>query len=160
MDEKKIKQTYEMAKEQYSLLGSDVDGALEELKKFSISLHCWQGDDVGGFETPGSELSGGGIQVTGRYPGKARSLDELRSDLEKAFSLIPGRHRLNLHAIYGDFSGDRIDRDAVEARHFRSWVDWAKKFQQLLKSPLPHRSNLLPKIRPFRLRPLFLQKLP
>ena len=127
MDEKKIKQTYEMAKEQYSLLGSDVDGALEELKKFSISLHCWQGDDVGGFETPGSELSGGGIQVTGRYPGKARSLDELRSDLEKAFSLIPGRHRLNLHAIYGDFSGDRIDRDAVEARHFRSWVDWAKK---------------------------------
>lgn len=127
MNEKIIKQTYEMAKEQYAHLGADVDGALEELKKIAISLHCWQGDDVGGFETSGSELSGGGIQVTGRYPGKARSLDELRSDLRKAFSLIPGNHRVNLHAIYGDFSGVRIDRDAVEERHFRSWVDWAKE---------------------------------
>jgi L-rhamnose isomerase len=88
-------------------------------------LHCWQGDDVGGFENPDGQL-GGGLAVTGNYPGKARSIDELRNDLEKALGLIPGKHRLNLHAIYGDFSTGKVDRDAIEPRHFQSWIDWCK----------------------------------
>lgn len=120
-----IQQRFEQARQAYAEWGVDVDAALSALNDVQISLHCWQGDDVGGFETPDSSLSGGGIQVTGNYPGKARNIGELRQDLEKALSLIPGKHRLNLHAIYGDFEGRRVDRDQVEPKHFRSWVDWA-----------------------------------
>lgn len=117
---------FELAKEEYAKIGVDVDKAMAELKKVSLSVHCWQGDDVGGFEAPDSELSGGGIQVTGNYPGKARNIDELRSDLEKLYSLLPGHHRLSLHASYGEFDGKRVDRDAVKPEHFAGWVDWAK----------------------------------
>ena len=100
-----MSQIYDYAKEQYAELGVDVDSALVKLKNIPLSVHCWQGDDVGGFETPDSTLSGGGIQVTGNYPGKAGNPDELKKDLEKMYSLLPGKHRLNLHAIYGDFQG-------------------------------------------------------
>lgn len=119
-------QAYEWAKESYAALGVDTDQAIDQLMKIPISLHCWQGDDVGGFESPDSELDGGGIQVTGDYPGKARSIDELRADLSKVFSLLPGNHRLNLHAIYGEFDGKRVDRDEVEPEHFNGWLDWAR----------------------------------
>ena len=120
-----IEDAYGLAKSQYAELGVDVDRALEGLGRIAISLHCWQGDDVGGFENSGSQL-GGGLAVTGNYPGKARTPDELRGDLEKALSLIPGRHRLNLHASYAEFDGRRVDRDALEPRHFQRWIDWAK----------------------------------
>ena len=93
----------------------------------TISLHCWQTDDVGGFETPDAELSGGGIQATGNYPGKAGTIDEMRADLEKVLALLPGKQRLNLHAIYGDFGGEFVDRDQIEPIHFQSWIDWCKK---------------------------------
>ena len=115
---------YDLAKERYAALGVDTDAALEKLKTIAISLHCWQGDDVGGFEDPERGLSGG-IMATGNYPGKARSVEELRRDLDKAYSLIPGTHRLNLHAIYPDTS-DKIERNKIEPRHFAGWVDWAK----------------------------------
>lgn len=123
---KDIERNYELARERYAEFGVDADKALDQLKKISISLHCWQGDDVAGFETPEAELSGGGIQVTGNYPGKARTIDELRQDAQKAFHLIPGKHRFNLHAIYGDFGGKFVDRDQIEPKHFQSWIDWAK----------------------------------
>ncbi|MBF9014031.1 MULTISPECIES: L-rhamnose isomerase [unclassified Oceanispirochaeta] len=122
-----MSQIYDYAKEQYAELGVDVDTALAKLKNIPLSVHCWQGDDVGGFETPDSTLSGGGIQVTGNYPGKAGNPDELKKDLEKMYSLLPGRHRLNLHAIYGDFHGKKIDRDQIEPKHFQSWVDWGRE---------------------------------
>lgn len=116
---------FEFAKDEYAKIGVDVEKAMAELNKASLSIHCWQGDDVGGFEAPDSELSGGGIQVTGNYPGKARNIEELRSDLEKLYSLLPGRHRLSLHASYGEFDGKRVDRDAIKSKHFSGWVDWA-----------------------------------
>ena len=119
-------QAYEIAKARYAELGVDVDVAVRELERIPISLHCWQGDDVGGFEKPASGLSGGGIQATGNYPGKARTIVELRGDVEKALSLIPGRHRLNLHASYLDNGGKFIERDQIEVGHFQSWIDWAK----------------------------------
>ena len=122
-----VKKAYESAKAQYAELGVDVDAAMKKLDKFPISLHCWQADDVGGFETPDSELSGGGIQATGNYPGKATNLEEHRMDVEKAMSLLPGKQRLNLHAIYGDFKGEFVDRDKIETKHFQSWIDWAKE---------------------------------
>ncbi|MEJ5260694.1 MAG: L-rhamnose isomerase [Anaerohalosphaeraceae bacterium] len=125
--EKTIEQAYALAREQYAQLGVDTEKALEQLAGIPISLHCWQGDDVGGFERAGAELSGGGIQATGNYPGKARTLEELRMDLDKALSLIPGRHRLNLHACYLDNGGRFVDRDQIELRHFQSWIDWAKE---------------------------------
>jgi L-rhamnose isomerase len=99
---------------------------MRRLESIPISIHCWQGDDVGGFETPGAELSGGGIQATGNYPGKARNIDQLRSDIEKALSMIPGRHRLNLHACYLDNGGRFVERNKIEPGHFQSWIDWAK----------------------------------
>jgi L-rhamnose isomerase len=122
----KIKKAFEAAKEQYAEIGVDVETAMNRLDDFPISLHCWQADDVGGFETPDSTLSGGGIQATGNYPGKATSIPEHRMDLEKSMSLIPGKQRLNLHAIYGDFQGRFVDRDQIEIKHFQSWIDWAK----------------------------------
>jgi L-rhamnose isomerase len=121
-----INKAFEAARDQYDRIGVDVEAAMNQLDHFPISLHCWQADDVGGFETPDSELSGGGIQATGNYPGKATNIMEHRMDLEKAMSLIPGKQRLNLHAIYGDFQGELVDRDRIELRHFQSWIDWAK----------------------------------
>jgi L-rhamnose isomerase len=120
-----IESSFRLAREHYAALGVDVDRALKALAKIPVSLHCWQGDDVGGFENLGGAL-GGGLAVTGNYPGKARTADELRMDLEKALSLIPGRHRVNVHAMYGEFGGNRVDRDAIEPSHFREWIAWAK----------------------------------
>jgi L-rhamnose isomerase len=120
-------QSYSIAKEAYAEFGVDVDAALETLATVPISLHCWQGDDVGGFESAGAGLTGGGIQTTGNYPGKARSIEELRQDLEVVYSLLPGKHRLNLHAIYGDFGGKKVDRNEITPAHFQSWIDWAKE---------------------------------
>ena len=116
------------AKEQYAEWGVDVDAALTRLATIAISLHCWQGDDIGGFENNGQEL-GGGLAVTGRYPGKARTADELRSDLDKTLSLLPGSHRLNLHASYAETGGRTVERDALGPQHFQRWIDWAKSRQ-------------------------------
>ncbi len=126
-NEELVKKAYEIAREQYAALGVDTEQVIEKLDTTSISLHCWQGDDVGGFEKPDSELAGGGIQVTGNYPGKARNIPQLRQDLEKVYSLLPGNHRLNLHASYGDFGDKFVDRNEIEPKHFESWVEWAKK---------------------------------
>ena len=122
MNETRIKQAYDIAVERYAELGIDVEQVLAQLQKIEISMHCWQADDVSGFEASG-ELTGG-IQATGNYPGKARNIDELRADILKASSLIPGRQRLNLHEIYGDFGGVFVDRDKVEPKHFESWIEW------------------------------------
>ncbi|MGA1997805.1 MAG: L-rhamnose isomerase [Bryobacteraceae bacterium] len=126
MKKENLNQAYRIATEQYAELGVNVESALKTLESIPISLHCWQGDDVGGFETVGALLSGGGIQATGNYPGKARTIEELRGDLEKAFSLIPGSHRLNLHASYLDNGGKHVERNEIEPRHFEGWIDWAK----------------------------------
>jgi L-rhamnose isomerase len=121
-------QQYISASSIYAEWGVDTESALQRLESIPISLHCWQGDDVGGFESGGGSLSGGGIQATGNYPGKARSLEELRQDLDKALSLIPGKHRLNLHAIYADFAGGKsVPRNELTPAHFQSWIDWCKK---------------------------------
>ena len=116
---------YTLAKQRYADLGVDTDAALRQLASVAISLHCWQGDDVGGFEDPDGKL-GGGLAATGNYPGKARTPDELRRDAAKALSLIPGTHRFNLHAFYGEFGARRVDRDAIGPEHFAGWIDWAK----------------------------------
>ena len=121
-----IKEQYEAAKQAYANWGIDVDAALETLKKVPISIHCWQGDDIGGFEVNKSELSGG-IDVTGNYPGKATTPEELRMDLEKALSLIPGKHRVNLHSIYAETNGEAVERDQIEPKHFENWLNWAKE---------------------------------
>ncbi|MBP1916479.1 L-rhamnose isomerase [Lederbergia galactosidilyticus] len=121
-----VNETFAFAKKQYERLGIDVDKAIEKLKSVSISVHCWQGDDIGGFEVNKSDLSGG-IEVTGNYPGKARTPEELRADLEKALSFIPGKHRVNLHAIYAETDGEVVDRDQLKPEHFEKWVQWAKK---------------------------------
>ena len=123
MNEQNIKKAYELAVERYAAIGIDVEKVMEQLQGVQLSLHCWQADDVTGFESTG-ELTGG-IQATGNYPGKARNIDELRADVLKAASLIPGNHRLNLHEIYGDFGGKFVDRDQVEPAHFESWMQWA-----------------------------------
>jgi L-rhamnose isomerase len=120
-----LQNAYSLAKERYALLGVDTDRAMAALSGISLSLHCWQGDDVGGFENPGGPL-GGGIAATGNYPGKARTGEELRRDLDQAFRLIPGSHRLNLHAIYAETSGVRVERDQLQPEHFSAWLDWAK----------------------------------
>ncbi len=121
-----IEKAYLLAGERYAAVGVDLERALKTLATIPISLHCWQGDDVGGFENTGGAL-GNGLAVTGNYPGKARTPDELRADLDKALSLIPGKHRLNLHAFYGEFGGKKVDRDAIEPKHFANWISWAKK---------------------------------
>jgi L-rhamnose isomerase len=129
--DKYIEKAYELAVERYAELGVDVKKALENLQKISISLHCWQADDVVGFEKFDESVSGGGIQATGNYPGKANTIAQMRQDLEKVYSLIPGKHRFNIHAFYGDFKGKTVERDQIEPAHFQSWVEWAK--QQDLK---------------------------
>jgi L-rhamnose isomerase len=129
MNKEKVLQSYKDAQEQYAALGVNSDEAIKKLDQVKISLHCWQSDDVGGFEKPDAELGGGGIQVTGNYPGKARTIAQLRQDIDKVMSLLPGKQRLNLHAIYGDFKGEKVDRDQIEVKHFQSWIDWAKKHE-------------------------------
>ena len=123
MNEQNINKAYELAVERYAAIGIDVEKVMGQLQNVQLSLHCWQADDVTGFESSG-ELTGG-IQATGNYPGKARNIDELRADILKAASLIPGNHRLNLHEIYGDFGGKFVDRDEVTPEHFESWMQWA-----------------------------------
>ena len=123
---KSIAQSYSQAQDRYAEIGVDTEAAMKRLSAIPISLHCWQGDDVGGFENTGEGLSGG-IAVTGNYPGKANTPDELRADLDKALSLIPGKHRLNLHAFYGEFGGKKVDRDGIRPEHFANWIAWAKE---------------------------------
>ena len=121
---KEIEKTYEQAKQRYAELGVDTETAMQKLSSIAISLHCWQGDDVGGFDKA-QETLGGGIMATGAYPGKARTADELRMDLEKTLSLIPGKHRLNLHAMYAETKG-KVERNELAPEHFTTWIDWAK----------------------------------
>jgi len=123
--ESNLKSAYALAKERYAALGVDTDQAIARLDKISISLHCWQGDDVGGFENPGGELTGG-IAATGNYPGKARTADELRKDLDVVYGLLPGKHRINLHAIYAETGGKKVERNKLRPEHFTAWKDWAK----------------------------------
>lgn len=127
MRQDKILPAYSEARDRYANLGVDTEKTLEKLENIPISLHCWQGDDLSGFEKPDLRLEGGGLQVTGRFLGRARTINELRMDLDKAFSLIPGSHRLNLHAIYGDFQRKGVERDAIEPKHYESWVRWARE---------------------------------
>lgn len=126
MKETQILKAYEIAKERYASVGVDVEKVMEQMQNFHLSLHCWQADDVAGFEVQNGTLSGG-IQATGNYPGKARNIDELRQDILKAASFIPGNHRLNLHEIYGDFKGKIVDRDEVDVTYFQSWIEWGKE---------------------------------
>jgi L-rhamnose isomerase len=120
-----IARSFEIAKKTYALWGIDVEKALATLASIPLSLHCWQADDVGGFESAAG-LSGGGIQTTGNYPGKARTADELRADYEVAFSLIPGPHKANLHSMYAETGGRKVDRDSLGPEHFAAWISWAK----------------------------------
>ena len=120
----RIEKAYEAARQRYAELGVETNNAIDRLAKIAISLHCWQGDDVGGFDTD-EGLTGGGIMATGAYPGKARTADELRADIDKVMSLLPGNHRLNLHASYAE-TGGKVERDELEPEHFASWIDWAK----------------------------------
>lgn len=122
---KQIEAAFKIARERYDAVGVNVEEACAALGKIPVSLHCWQGDDVGGFESDGRGI-GGGLAVTGSHPGRARTPDELRSDLDQALALIPGRHRLNLHAFYGEFGGKKVDRDEIDASHFSRWIAWAK----------------------------------
>lgn len=121
-----VEKAYEIAKERYAAVGVDVDQILAKIQEISISLHCWQTDDVVGFENLGN-IGGGGIQATGNYPGRARNIDEVRTDIEEVLKYVGGNHRFNLHAIYGDFGGKAIDRDQILPEHFTSWMDWAKE---------------------------------
>lgn len=124
-DSTAVEAAYRLARDRYALMGVDTDAALAKLRDIPISLHCWQGDDVGGFESSGEAL-GGGLAVTGNYPGKARNADELRADLDMAYSVIPGTHRLNLHAIYAETGGKKVERTDLRPEHFARWVDWGK----------------------------------
>ena len=121
-----MSKAYELAKERYAEIGVDTEAAMARIAKIPVSVHCWQGDDVRGFEDPDGDLTGG-IQTTGNYPGRARNIDQLRADIDKTFSLVPGTKRLNLHAIYLDNGGTPVERDKIEPKHFTSWVDFAKE---------------------------------
>lgn len=125
MKSKTIDQSYARARDRYAELGVDTDKAIAQLREVAISIHCWQGDDVGGFENAGQAL-GGGLAVTGNYPGKARTPQELRADFQKALSLIPGRHRFNLHACYAEMQGKKVERDELSAEQFKNWVAWSQ----------------------------------
>jgi L-rhamnose isomerase len=122
---KRIESAYQAATDRYAELGVDTSTAIQRLSQVAISLHCWQGDDVEGFEKFGTGL-GGGLAATGNYPGKARTPDDLRSDASVALALIPGTHRFNLHASYGEFGGRTVDRDAIGPEHYTGWIEWAK----------------------------------
>ena len=122
-----IEKSYHIAKEHYAELGVDTDRVMKQMDNVNISLHCWQADDVGGFEKAGAVLSGGGIQATGNFPGKPKTLEQMRADLDKVMSLLPGKQRINLHAIYGEFGGKLVDRDKIELKHYQGWIDWAKE---------------------------------
>ena len=130
MKDHQITQAYALAKERYAALGIDTDKAIDTLENTPISLHCWQTDDVMGFESDAG-LSGG-IQTTGNYPGRARTIDEVRQDIEFVASLLAGKQRVNLHEIYGDFGGRFVDRDQVDVKHFQSWIEWAKQVEMCL----------------------------
>ncbi len=125
---KNIGKAYQLAKDRYAQLGVDTDQALDKLSRIAISIHCWQGDDVGGFESAGLEL-GGGLAVTGNYPGKARTPQELRADFEKVLSLVPGSHRFNIHASYAEMNGKKVERDALSGQQFKNWIAWAKSLK-------------------------------
>jgi L-rhamnose isomerase len=125
---KQIEQAYRLAQERFATLGVDTDKALKQLGGIPVSVHCWQGDDVGGFENAGEAL-GGGLAVTGNYPGKARTSEELRADFEKALSVLPGPHRFNLHACYAEMSGCKVDRDELSADQFKNWIAWARSIK-------------------------------
>ena len=125
-DKELIEKTYELAKERYKKVGIDTDAVISKLKSIPVSIHCWQGDDVTGFE-PGSGGAGGGTLCTGNYPGKATNPQQLRSDLDKVLSLLPGSHRLNLHSTYAETNGEAIDRDKLKPEHFDNWINWAKE---------------------------------
>jgi L-rhamnose isomerase len=127
MNEQLLEKAYAIAAERYAEAGIDTEKALSRLQKMAISLHCWQADDVRGFETAGGEDLTGGIQTTGNYPGRARNVDELRADVLKAVSMIPGHHRLNLHEIYGEFGGKKVDRNEVGPEHFKGWMQWSRE---------------------------------
>ena len=129
--EELIQKAYEIAVERYAAVGVDTEQVLKTMQDFHLSLHCWQADDVAGFEVQAGSLTGG-IQATGNYPGKARNIDELRADILKAASYIPGTHRPNLHEIYGDCQGKVVDRDQVEPEHFKSWIEWGKEHNMKL----------------------------
>ena len=122
---KQVQDAYELAKGRYAALGVDTGEALAKLRHVTLSLHCWQGDDVAGFESPDAVL-GGGLAATGNYPGKARSAGELRQDLDMVYSLLPGWHRLNLHSSYAETGGEKVERNRLEPQHFAGWVDWAR----------------------------------
>lgn len=122
---KNTEKQYEYAKEYYAGLGIDTDKVLKKLEKIPVSIHCWQGDDVAGFEESGAAF-GGGILATGNFKGRARYLGELQQDIEKAFSLIPGAKKVNLHPIYGDFKGNKVDRNEITVEHFKNWAGWAE----------------------------------
>ena len=123
-----IVKSYNLAKKKYEEFGINTEEILNKLKNIALSIHCWQGDDVGGFEKPNSELSGGGILATGNFPGKARTIKDLQQDLEKVISLIPGNHhRINLQSSYGDFGGKFIERNNFKPEYYQGWINWAKK---------------------------------
>ena len=126
MKTRTLEQAYRLARERYAEVGVDCDRALKRLARVAISVHCWQGDDIAGFERAGT-AGDGGLQVTGSYPGRARSGDELRQDLEQVYRLIPGRHRLNLHAMYAETDGRRVERNELAPEHFGRWMDWARQ---------------------------------
>src|SRR5438477_10770215 len=117
-----LEDAYALARERYARLGVGTDSALDRFGQISLSIHCWQGDDVAGFESPDAAL-GGGLAATGNYPGKARTAQELRRDLDRVYSLIPGSHRLNLHAIYAETGGNKVKRDQLRPEHFAAWVE-------------------------------------
>lgn len=127
MNKDLVEKSYQLAKEQYAGLGVNTDDVLRRMNDIVISLHCWQTDDVGGFEKEGAELGGGGIQATGNYPGKARTIQQMRDDLDKVMSVLPGKQRLSLHAIYGEFGGRLVDRDQIGIEHFQGWINWARE---------------------------------
>lgn len=129
ISDRHIESAFTVARDRYTALGVDVDAAIETALHVPISLHCWQGDDVGGFETKEGPVEGGGIMATGNFPGKARSADELRQDLKKAIDLLPGKQRVNLHAFYCETGDEVVERDGLEARHFANWIDWAKEIE-------------------------------
>ena len=134
---------FAIAKERYAALGVDVDEAMNRLTAVPISLHCWQGDDVGGFENVTKEI-GGGLAVTGNYPGKAQTADQLRSDLQAALSMIPGRHRVNLHASYAETHGQPVERNNLTSEHFQGWIDWASDQQLGLDTQCSGKADSLP----------------